>query len=367
MKLELSLFQFKFKNNVKFADKMFCTGMNSVFLSALFAIVSGCATDNSADIARNSLRSQDVPFSAKAFTKAASEGKNNIVDLFIAGGMDININDDETPLISAVVNNQKGMVEFLLQKKADPNVHSYLGSPLLLSSKSGFYDISKMLLQAGADIDYKMSSGMTPLLEAVKNDHLEVAELLIKNGAEADEGDSLYNRTPLYFAASNGNADMINLLCENDADMNDPDVNGNTPIYCAVVNKHSEIVSLLMDKGVKLSDSKNNVCRAVLEACSRNSDQILNTMIAKGLDVNCLAPEGIPLLSWCIKNRYFDSAKILLAAKAGIDVQDREGETVYDYVLNSDKDFIAYFKSVIQKSAPVETLENTKKEPVQSE
>ena len=51
---------------------------------------------------------------------------------------------------------------------------------LHMSAESGNVDITRVLLQNGAKTDVQTNLGLTPLMIAVENDHIEVAGLLLR-------------------------------------------------------------------------------------------------------------------------------------------------------------------------------------------
>jgi ankyrin repeat protein len=55
--------------------------------------------------------------------------------------------------------------------------------------------------------------------------------------------------TPLNYAAANGNADIIRLMVEEGADVNQVDVRGNTPLLSAKKAGKTEAVQLLIELG----------------------------------------------------------------------------------------------------------------------
>ncbi|KTF92919.1 hypothetical protein cypCar_00003763 [Cyprinus carpio] len=72
------------------------------------------------------------------------------------------------------------MVEFLLQKGADPRTLAReRESALSLASAGGFADIVNILLQHGVDIDSYDWNGGTPLLYAVRGNHTKCVEALL--------------------------------------------------------------------------------------------------------------------------------------------------------------------------------------------
>lgn len=124
-------------------------------------------------------------------------------------------NQDErgfTPLMWAAAFGEITMVEFLLQKGADPKTLAReRESALSLASAGGFADIVNILLQHGVDIDSYDWNGGTPLLYAVRGNHLKCVEALLRCGADITfEADSGYS--PVALAVALGHKKVQKLL-----------------------------------------------------------------------------------------------------------------------------------------------------------
>lgn len=94
------------------------------------------------------------------------------------------------PLYYAAVTNQPEMINHLVKLGADVNEHilsedgeGYTPAfPLMAATENGSFNAVAKLIELGAYIDETDSYGRTPLLNATE--HLEVAELLVANGAD---------------------------------------------------------------------------------------------------------------------------------------------------------------------------------------
>jgi ankyrin repeat protein len=78
----------------------------------------------------------------------------------------------------------------------------------------------KALLDAGADANAKTSSGATALHQAAGAGSLEAVQALLAKGAEVDARESMWQQTPLVFAASYNRPDVIRALLAAGADPN---------------------------------------------------------------------------------------------------------------------------------------------------
>lgn len=94
-----------------------------------------------------------------------------------------------TPLGMATHFGNEDIVRFLLRKGADPNLASkngYSVYPLYVATDLNFEGISKMLVEAGAEVNVIQASQMTPLHAAAKNGNIEMLILLLEKGALVD-------------------------------------------------------------------------------------------------------------------------------------------------------------------------------------
>jgi len=78
----------------------------------------------------------------------------------------------------------------------------------------------RTLLQQKADVNAPQGDGSTALHWAAYKDDVETAALLIKAGANVKAATRLGEMTPLFMAAKNGNAAMIDVLLKAGADPN---------------------------------------------------------------------------------------------------------------------------------------------------
>ena len=101
-----------------------------------------------------------------------------------------------------------------------PAVAVAAGVPLADAAERGDLAAVRSLIGQGSDVNASRVDGTTALHAAVHADHLEIADLLLRGGANAGARDR-YGVTPLYLACLNGNAEMIRRLLDAGAD---PDI-----------------------------------------------------------------------------------------------------------------------------------------------
>ena len=149
---------------------------------------------------------------------AASAGHNDIVELLIERGANVNATDSGkggTPLDYAYWGDQEEVIETLNAHNAQRE-HEKGGKGIGQSSLihdaalDGDIDEVQRQLDAGVDPNLKSSKGATPLFYAVYGGHLEIVELLITRGADVN---AVYlNNSVLDQAHSYDDKEIVELL-----------------------------------------------------------------------------------------------------------------------------------------------------------
>lgn len=101
-------------------------------------------------------------------------------------------------------------------------------------------------------MDNMDSNGWTALHHASYNGDLESAALLIKDGSANVNAYSNQQRTPLHFAALNNHKEVIQLLLSNGAELEWVDEQKCTPLHLACKRGHIESVALLLTSGANI-------------------------------------------------------------------------------------------------------------------
>jgi cytohesin len=90
----------------------------------------------------------------------------------------------ENALKLAVVIGELELVKYLLAVGVNPSLTYRGGSILCLACDMGYTDIAKVLVDAGADIAFKCSDGMTAMMCAAKGKHRNIVALLLVKAKE---------------------------------------------------------------------------------------------------------------------------------------------------------------------------------------
>jgi uncharacterized protein len=210
------------------------------------------------------------PDGATALHWAAHRNDVAIADLLIRAGAKVDALDEGgvTPLGLASLNASPAMVERLLKAGANPNAGRE--SAVLSAARTGNVEVMELLLGHGGDANAKEPArGQTALMWAVAEKHADVARVLIDHGADvkaktvpvrtagsgrgggfAGGGSNGANGfTPLLFAVRAGDLPSVRLLTGAGADVNDAAADGMSALVLATVRAHVDIAMFLLDRG----------------------------------------------------------------------------------------------------------------------
>lgn len=183
------------------------------------------------------------------------------------------------------------------------------------------------LLRAGADVNARASDGFTPLIVASGLGHFHLAEMLLTAGADVHALEPRMGATALHKAAQRGDPDVIDLLIDHGAfiDQQTP-ILGNTPLIDAVLHKHAAAVDRLLRRGARTAIA-NHWQQTALDIAHADGLDILAQRIA---DHDRESREGIATLALVAAVQAGDRDEVtrLIAAGTPIDQQvPRTGST----------------------------------------
>ena len=158
--------------------------------------------------------------------------------------------DNFTPLIHAVIHHQLSCVEELLSHGAriDPGSDAD-HIPLNLACQYGSVAITELLLEKNAKV-LPDAEGLFPQhLVARTGRSPEMCLMLERYGADLDQQDKLYQWTPLFHAASEGNVECMKTLLSRKVDVDILDEKDLSSMYYATWEGHLECMKLLSSAG----------------------------------------------------------------------------------------------------------------------
>jgi len=106
--------------------------------------------------------------------------------------------------------------------------------------------VRELIDSFGLSYSQAWSEGYDLLCDAVANKHTEVAKLLLTNGSKVKSRNIRPTDTPLHYAAINGDIEIVQMLLNRGANINDANQCGITALHNAVKSKTMEIIELLL-------------------------------------------------------------------------------------------------------------------------
>ncbi len=159
------------------------------------------------------------------------------------------------------------------------------GSPIADAAMRGDVAAIRASLQQGADVNAAQGDGMTALHWAAESGNEQLAQVLLKSGANTTVVTRIGRYTPLHIAAKGGHAVLVRLLADAKADVNATTTTGAAPLHFAAASGSSETITILLDKGadVNAREPQWGQTPLMFAAGSGRTDAV-KVLLARGAD-----------------------------------------------------------------------------------
>ncbi|XP_072049647.1 uncharacterized protein [Amphiura filiformis] len=163
----------------------------------------------------------------------------------------------QTPLHIAVITDNADITRMLLEAGANPNetdrngltaVHHACVNNSIVCLKT-ILGRSKFTV----DLNARNYNGFAPLHATVMDNNMEMTNSLLASGASVEVQDAKNGWSPLFHAVINQNQPMITRLIEAGAEVNAQSYSGNTALHVATGRGYTDVVRLLMRYGADMS------------------------------------------------------------------------------------------------------------------
>ncbi|KAJ2970181.1 hypothetical protein NQ176_g8311 [Zarea fungicola] len=213
---------------------------------------------------------------------ASSKGMPNLMTLLLDSGADIfsSAPDGRSLLqLAATGDNGQRTVEILLERGAlakGEDANELLRSAVMAGWGRG---VCEMLIQKGADVNYKVEGDSTPLLVvAIVLGSFDLAAMLIHNGASVNAAD-LSGHTALHHACAQNHIPLVKQLLAAGADVSATTSYGEQPLESAT---NIEIVKMLLAHGAECRHVNNSGSSALITAISDRRLPMVKLLLESG-------------------------------------------------------------------------------------
>lgn len=257
--------------------------------------------------------------------QAIVEGQLQTVIELISKGKNVNAFDFASgnwALFLAVSSNNFEISKLLVDAGADVNIAGIAlmkdCSALQVAVESNNLDITKLLLDAGATVSPAHCREDHLLLHAIESNNFDISKLLIDDGSNVNAKLPKGSLTLLQLAVQKNNAGISKLLIDAGANVNVKNNHGYTLLHLAVKSNQVDIVKLLVDAKADVDAKFNYVYTPLQLAFQSNNIAISKILIDAGADVDQRNINGATLLHLAVRSNNIDMSQMLINAGADV-------------------------------------------------
>ena len=242
--------------------------------------------------------------------------------------------------------------------------------------KDKLKEVKKLVAEDPSIVNVKNATGDTPLFVAVHEQHLDIIQFLIDNGANVNNKNTKDGWTALHIACYLKDANIVKLLIQNSANVKAKTLTGSTPLQSICESgSHNlislEIINMLLDeimdetedtpKEDKYINKKTNSGLFPLYVACKNGDEgIVNLLLGRGADIEEEIEDGTTTLMIAVKENqdksHLEVIKILLKngadGEVAVDMTDKNDHSALFYAQeNGDTEVIALLMQFVSDSS----------------
>lgn len=213
-------------------------------------------------------------------------------------------------------------------------------TPLLQAIIDNNIKVAQQLICLGADIKLKTTvDEITPAMFAAGAGRIKILDALLQKDKTITQDVDKKGRTPLHFAASNGNDDIVHLLVSAGADVKAIDSKGKTATDKASKSSHEHIRGILEAYESVAKNKKDGINTAsdegltpIFYAIMTKNPSLVAELIHQGADVTAIAEDELTTLMFAAGINAYKIIKLLLAQHPSLlNKQDAKGKTALFY------------------------------------
>lgn len=315
-------------------------------------------------------------FNANDFVRAAGEGREEVVGLYLRAGMPVDATGKNryTAMAEAATSGELRVLSLLCEHGADPDIKTVGGNTALRMAAFGPHlEAIRMLVDYGADLNSIGAYGKTPVQalnheRSFNYDKVDATTLyLLQKGADPDIPDNRGNSL-IHDIAAFGRYSLMAEALKYSKKPNETNNFGMTPMMLAVYDNTSAMVRTLEEAGVaKWKPNFGNRNEELVYWTFKGQSKKIEEQLEQGANPNTLDFNGRPLVFKVIDMRRIDLLKLLVEHGADLDVYDPYGcsplgrvkgayhircEEMVEYLLEQGQDPNYATQAMLRKKMP---------------
>lgn len=170
-------------------------------------------------------------------------------------------------------------------------------------------DCLKYLIENNLKVNKENREGKTPLYLACEVGNAEIVKILLQQNAEVNQacGRGAVTYPPMFIAATQGNGEVVQLLLENKAEVKGSSPY-NSPLYWAAQHPEEEqakkILQLIKEKGADINQSyeeREGRTTLLQKSIQEGELQVVKNLVSAGANINALTDPEENILHFSIK------------------------------------------------------------------
>lgn len=282
---------------------------------------------------------QGFDFNAFDFVRAAGEGREEVVSLYLRAGMPIDVQGDNkyTAAAEAATSGELRVLRLLCEQGADLEIRTAGGNTVLwMACISSNFEAIRLLVEAGADVNARCVRGETPLniLIQWRNQHkqetLAAMKYLLENGVDLEISDNL-GRTAIHVAIEEGWTEEVRAVLRYHPNLEVRNKRGHTPMMVVQYRNNSAMKRDLLAAGAEpWEPTFESLDDELVYLIHRRQYRDALKLVEAGANPNVNDLEGSPIAFRIVRHQNIDYLKSFMALGLSLDARDRKNQILLD-------------------------------------